>query len=290
MTSYNHEKYLADAIESVLNQTFSDFELIIVDDASRDNSPEIIRQYQQKDPRVRAIFRPDNQGISKTTNDGFAAAKGEYVAYVQSDDLWMPDKLKQQLKILEGNPDLVVWSDATIIDEAGNSTGWLFTEKYHAECKPKSGNLFSTLSRSNYICGQSMILKTEVAQEIQFDPELVYANDYKFMLELARKCDFYFIDEPLVQYRIHGDNSISKNKDVWVRDNYHISRHLLNNYDQDLSTHVIAKCYAQMGVHLHNQGHPRYARKCFASAIRNNYKKTSYYKKFIKVAVRSLLN
>ena len=66
MTSYNHEKYLADAIESVLNQTFSDFELIIVDDASRDNSPEIIRQYQQKDPRVRAIFRPDNQGISKT--------------------------------------------------------------------------------------------------------------------------------------------------------------------------------------------------------------------------------
>ena len=63
MTSYNHEKYLADAIESVLNQTFSDFELIIVDDASRDNSQEIIREYQQKDRRIRSIFHSANQGI-----------------------------------------------------------------------------------------------------------------------------------------------------------------------------------------------------------------------------------
>ena len=290
MTSYNHEKYLADAIESVLNQTFSDFELIIVDDASRDNSQEIIREYQQKDRRIRSIFHSENQGISITTNDGFSAAKGDYIAYVQSDDLWVLNKLEKQLKVLETNQDLVVWSDAIIIDKQGNSSGRLFTEKYHAECKPKSGNLFSSLSDSNYICGQSMILKTEVAQEIQFDPELVYANDYKFMLELARKCDFYFIDEPLVQYRIHGDNSISKNKNNWMRDSYYISRHVLNNYSKELSRYVIGKCYTKMGVHLHNQGHPRYARKCFAIAIKNNYTKTSYYKKFIKAAVRSLLN
>ncbi|MHC5183919.1 MAG: glycosyltransferase family 2 protein [Planctomycetota bacterium] len=290
MTSYNHEKFLPDAIDSVLNQTYEDFELIIIDDASSDRSQEIIGHFQQKDPRIRPIFHDRNMGISRTTNDGFMAAKGEYVAYVQSDDLWIPDKLEKQLTILEGNPDLVVWSDAAIIDEMGNSTGRLFTEKYHAECKPKSGNLFLSLSRSNYICGQSMILKTQVAQAIQFDPGFVYANDYKFMLELSRQCDFYFINEPLVQYRIHGDNSITKNKHIWARDDYYLSRYLLTNYVQELSKNVIAKCYKQMGVHLHNQGHLGYARKCFGAAIRNNSKKTSYYKKFIKSSAQSLLS
>ena len=289
MTSYNHEKYLAGAIESVINQTFGDFELIIIDDASSDGSQDIISQYQQKDPRIRPIFHERNMGISRTTNDGFIAAKGEYVAYVQSDDLWMPDKLQKQMEILENNPDLVVWSDATIIDEAGDSTGRLFTEKYHAQDKPKSGNLFSSLSSSNYICGQSMVLKAEVAQEIQFDPELIYANDYKFMLELSRKCGFYFVDEPLVQYRIHGDNSISKNRDIWSKDGYNLSRYLLTNYAEEFSKNVIAKCYAKMGVHLLNRKHFGYARKCYEAAIRNNPKKTSYYKKIIKSSLGNLL-
>lgn len=289
MTSYNHERYLPDAIGSVLGQTCQDFELIIVDDASKDRSQEIIRLHERKDSRIRSILHSENQGISRTTNDGFMAAKGEYVAYVQSDDLWLSNKLERQLKVLEQNPDLVVWTDAMIINGEGRSTGRRFTEKYQATQKPKSGNLFSSLSESNYICGQSIILKTEIAQEIQFDPKLIYANDYKFMLELSRRCEFYFIEEPLVQYRIHGDNSISKNKRLWVMDNYYISQHVLNNYGQEISKYVTAKCYARMGVHLHNQGHAVYAQKCFVAAIKNNPRKTSYYKKFIKSSIRNWL-
>jgi glycosyltransferase involved in cell wall biosynthesis len=286
MTSYNHEKYLSGALDSVLNQTFQDFELIVVDDASSDGSREIIRQYQRKDSRIRTIFHDRNMGISLTTNDGFNAAAGEYVAYVQSDDLWLPEKLEKQLQVLEHDPNLIVWSDAAIIDGTGKPTGRLFTEKYKAVEKQKSGNLFPALSKSNYICGQSMILKTAVAQEIRFDPKLVYANDYKFMLQLSRKYEFYFMDEPLVQYRIHGDNSISKNKDVWAKDGYHISRFLLKNHFAELPSAVAAKLYARIGLHLHNQGHPKYAQKCFQAAIRNNFIKTSYYKKSLKSMVR----
>jgi hypothetical protein len=135
-----------------------------------------------------------------------------------------------------------------------------------------------------------MILKTEVAQSIQSDPSLVYLNDHKFMLELSRQCDFYFIDESLVQYRIHAENSISKNRDIWERDAYCLSRYLMKKYECELSRKILSKHYARMGVHLYNQRHPRYARKCFGIAIKNNSRKTSYYKKFIKAAVRSLLN
>ena len=135
-----------------------------------------------------------------------------------------------------------------------------------------------------------MILRTEVAQKIKFDPALVYLNDHKFMLELSRQCDFYFIDEPLVQYRIHGDNSISKNRDQWEKDAFRLSSFLLKNYSSELPKDTTARCYKRLGVHLLNRRHPRYARKCFAIAIKNNYKKTSYYKKFIKAAVSSLLS
>jgi glycosyltransferase involved in cell wall biosynthesis len=289
MTSYNHEKYVTETLDSVLAQTFGDFELIVVDDASLDRSREMIRRYQQRDSRVRTIFHEKNSGISQTTNDGFLAATGQYLAYIQSDDLWLPEKLEKQMKILEKHPELAVWSDAAIIDDTGRPTGRLFTGKYKAADRPKSGDLFASLSQSNYICGQSMILKTTVAQDILFDPKLVYANDYKFMLQLSRRCQFYFINEPLVQYRIHGNNSINKNKHIWIKDSYFISRYLLENFCGELSTEVEASLYARMGVHLHNQGHTKYAQKCFGAAIRNNCKKTSYYKKFLTSSMRNLV-
>lgn len=289
MTSYNHERYLAEALDSVLAQTVGDFELIVVDDASSDRSGEIIRRYQQKDSRIRAIFHEKNSGISQTTNDGFLAATGQYLAYIQSDDLWLPEKLEKQIQILEKHPEWAVWSDAAIIDGAGRPTRRLFTEKYKAADRPKSGDLFASLSQFNYICGQSMILKTAAAQDILFDTRLVYANDYKFMLQLSRRCPFYFIKEPLVQYRIHGNNSINKNKHIWIKDGYYISLYLLQNFCEELSTEVQARLYARMGVHLHNEGHTKYAQKCFGAAIRNNCKKTSYYKKFFKSYMRNLL-
>jgi len=108
MTVYNGEKYLAEAIESILAQTFTDFELIIVDDGSQDRSPEIIREYEQRDDRVRFLWQGRNRGVSFARNRGIDAAGGQYIAFMDSDDVSLPTRLEQQLRFLQESPEIGV--------------------------------------------------------------------------------------------------------------------------------------------------------------------------------------
>ncbi|MGZ7171982.1 MAG: glycosyltransferase family 2 protein, partial [Halobacteriota archaeon] len=128
MASYNHEKFISEAIESVLGQDFDDLELIIVDDASTDSSRQIIQKYAAKDSRVSVILHEANCGIAKTANDGIAAAKGKFLAPIASDDVWMKDKLSKQLAVLESDEDLIVWTEAEIIDERSQPVGSTWRE------------------------------------------------------------------------------------------------------------------------------------------------------------------
>jgi len=123
MPSYNHEKYVSEAINSVLNQSAKDFELIIIDDCSSDSSPKIISNYESKDARIRVFIHNKNMGIAKTLNEGIDKANGKFIAFIGSDDIWVNSKLEKQLAILENNEDLVVWSDGQIIDGNGFDTG-----------------------------------------------------------------------------------------------------------------------------------------------------------------------
>lgn len=127
MTSYNYGKYISEAIDSVLAQTFSDLELIIVDDASEDNSKDIIHSYMNKYARIKAIFHQENLGISRTVNDGWNAASGKFIASISSDDIWASDKLEKQLEILQEDEDLVVCTEGKIIDRQGRATGEFFS-------------------------------------------------------------------------------------------------------------------------------------------------------------------
>jgi len=130
MTSYNHEKFISGAIESVLNQTFKDLELIVVDDNSWDRSRVIIEEFAKKDERIRKIFHQKNCGIAKTANDGLRNSNGKFIAFIASDDLWMKDKLEKQFKILERDEDLIVWCNSAIIDDDSEFTGEKSSEKY----------------------------------------------------------------------------------------------------------------------------------------------------------------
>ena len=106
MPVYNSEKYVAEAIESILGQTFSDFELIIVDDGSQDRSPEIIREYERQDDRVRLLRQEGNMGVATARNRGIDEAGGEFLALMDSDDISLPTRLEQQLRFLQENPDI----------------------------------------------------------------------------------------------------------------------------------------------------------------------------------------
>ncbi len=129
MQTWNSEQFIGEAIESVLGQDFEDLELIIVDGASTDATRQIIERYAKQDPRIRAIFHERNLGISSACNDGIEAAKGKFIAQIDSDDVWVADKLTKQLAVLERDEDLIVWSEGEIIDHAGRSIGKSFSER-----------------------------------------------------------------------------------------------------------------------------------------------------------------
>jgi glycosyltransferase involved in cell wall biosynthesis len=243
MTSYNHEKYLREAIESVLNQTFKDFELIIVDDGSYDNSPKIIEEYAKHDKRIRAYFHENNKGIPKTGNHCLARATGTYIAFISSDDIWSPSKLEKQLAILSNNDSLVVWSEGEIIDENSIPTGKTFTERASALRRKKSGNIFQELLKANFILGPSSILKRELTEGITFDERLRYLNDYKFMMDLAFRHHFFFVKEALVKYRVHSGSTFEARKTCWA-DLIILHKYFLQKYGaeipQEIKVHLLS--------------------------------------------------
>ncbi len=254
MPSYNHSRFIEEAIRSVLNQTFDDFELIIIDDGSSDNSQEIIQKFAEIDPRIKPIFHKKNMGIARTVNDGIDAARGEFISLTASDDVWAPNKLEVQLEILARNEDLVVWSEGKIIDANGNPTGQTFTERHNALNRKKSGRIFEELLKGNFIFGSSMILKRKNLGEIRFDESLTYLNDYKFAVDLAYNYEFYFIPEPLAMYRIHGGNSILNKDKEWLKDTIKINKYFLQQYGDHISKEIksllykrIAFSHAQLG-------------------------------------------
>lgn len=233
MPSFNHGKYVGEAIESVLNQTINDLELIIIDDASHDNSRDIIKRLSENDQRIKPKFNQKNMGIASTLNQAISYSEGKYIAFIASDDLWAPSKLKRQLEVLENNNDLVLWCEGKIINSKGEENNLHFTEYYGV---PKeSGSIFEELIKGNYIFGSSIMLKTENLRELMLDENLKYLNDHKLYLDLAYKYKYYFIPDALAKYRIHGENTTFRNISEWNKDAMMLSDYLLTRYGSNLS-------------------------------------------------------
>lgn len=115
---YNGEKYLKEAIESILNQTYKDFEFIIINDGSKDSSLEIIREYEKKDERIVVVSR-ENKGLIATLNEGMERAKGKYIARMDQDDISLPERFERQIKVMKNNNIMVCGTYTKVIDEDG---------------------------------------------------------------------------------------------------------------------------------------------------------------------------
>ncbi|MGZ4925273.1 MAG: glycosyltransferase [Halobacteriota archaeon] len=274
MKSYNHERFIAEAIESILRQSFDDFELLIVDDASTDRSQAIIKGYQDDDSRIRTLFHDTNEGITKVVNDGIDVAKGTYIAQIDSDDVWRGDKLEKQMDVFASNENLLVWSEGETIDRDGRVLG-SFSEFFRSQTAKKSGNLFHDLAVRNYIFGSSLAYKRANLGGLRYDPRLLYVNDYKFLLELARRYEFCYIDEPLARYRVHGDNALvgsGPEADARRRRGYTeeilIRNETLRQYGRDLSPPTKAAMYSLLGDIYRRVGDRRHALRSFLQAIR----------------------
>jgi hypothetical protein len=221
---YKVEKYVADTIQSVLNQTYQDFELIIVDDGSPDRSIDICRQF--KDSRI-TILRQPNQGVCAARNTGIGHAKGDYIAFLDGDDLWLPEKLAKHITHLQKNPRIgVSFSRSAFIDEKGKSLG-IYQMPKLTKITP------ALIIRRNPIGnGSAPVIRREVFQAIEyqdsvggvvkncyFDPKLAHFEDVECWLRISLLTDWQTegIPEALTLYRVNSQGA-STNLDKQVED------------------------------------------------------------------------
>lgn len=200
MANYNYGRYLPAAIESVLAQSWTNLELLIVDDGSTDNSVEIISRYLS-DGRARLIPVP-HLGQPGAKNAGIAAASGQFIAFLDADDIWHTDKLAQQLPLFENGSVGVVYSRRTLIDETGSPLPYLQPRLHR-------GQVLDAMFNDNFVCFSSVVVRRSVFEHIGcFDPHIALAIDFDLWLRAARHYQFDYVDAPLVEYRVgHGNLS-----------------------------------------------------------------------------------
>ncbi|HEY9658471.1 MAG TPA: glycosyltransferase, partial [Allocoleopsis sp.] len=206
MPIYNNAPYLRHAVESILQQTFSDFELILVDDGSTDRSLDILRDYAAKDDRIHLISR-DNRGIARSRNDGFQVTRGALIAVMDGDDVALPDRLARQVDFLQQHPEVVCVGGAhEIIDHKGRLLTCLSLPEQDEQIQQQA------LAGHGSICHPcAMIRRTALEQIGGYDETLTIAVDLDLWLRLGEVGKLANLSEPILQYRLHG-NSISEQK------------------------------------------------------------------------------
>jgi len=200
---YNSEKYIAETIESVLAQTYSDWEMIIVDDCSTDNSKEIIRKYARKDSRIHLIEFEKNSGTGKARDVALQNAKGRFVAFLDSDDMWLPEKLEKQIRFMTGNNYPISFTSYKSIDENGKDLDRIIQVV-------KSVNLHQYLK--NTIIGySSSMIDLEQTGSLKIADIRIRVDTQLWISLLKKGFIAYGLDEVLMIYRVHK-KSISSNK------------------------------------------------------------------------------
>lgn len=206
--TFNRNSFLESAIESVLTQTFRDFEIIIVDDASSDDVHECLKQFD--DPRLKHIRHKVNRGEAGARNTGIENSTGEYIAFLDDDDTWLPEKIEQQLSVLENLPAKVagIYSGYVAIEFSSKKT--LYTK-----VPAMRGDICNDLLVRNLIGTPStvMIRRACIQQAGLFDENLCYGVDHDFYLRIAKHYHFEYIKKPLVKYTIH-EKRLTNNPDI----------------------------------------------------------------------------
>ncbi|MEZ4883090.1 MAG: glycosyltransferase family 2 protein [Chitinophagales bacterium] len=216
LCTYNDGLFLEEAIQSMLNQTFADFEFIIINDGSTDNTKSIIHNFAS--PKIRYFEHPENRGQEDSKNLGLSKATGKYVAYMDGDDISEPDRLQIQFDFMEQHPEIGICS--TCVHFFGYKTGIFWGTEKHNEIQLNS--LFST-SMTHATC---MIRRSVLEyHKIRYKKGYLAAEDFLFLSEVITKTKTYCIQKPLYHYRQHGMNISNQKYAVQVNNFSRISRH-----------------------------------------------------------------
>jgi len=207
MPAYNAEKYIKEAIESILNQTYSDFEFIIIDDGSSDNTPNIIEEYANKDGRIVYLANEENKGISYTRNRGLAAAKGKYIAVMDADDIAEVERFEKQVEYMEENEDIGVLGSAHIIINENNENG----QTVVMPAEDREIRVYA-LHGSPISNPTAMIRKSVIDENnLRYDEEYDGAEDYELWQRMTKITKFHNLPEVFMRCRQVKNNEKAYN-------------------------------------------------------------------------------
>jgi glycosyltransferase involved in cell wall biosynthesis len=204
--TYNRAEFLRSAIESVLEQSFANLEIIVSDDKSTDHTRELVKSF--KDDRIKYILNKGKKGPSATRNTAILASEGEYIAFLDDDDEWLPDKLERQVQVLDkSQPNICgVYSKSLIIDRSTDQI--ISTNPANDEMK---GNLLYQLAIKNPIHTPTAVIRKKCLEKVGlFDETISYMEDRDLWIRLSMHWDFEYISEPLAKIYVHGRPHLSQ--------------------------------------------------------------------------------
>ena len=287
---HNCETYLSKSIESVLHQTHNNLEYILIDDCSSDSSREIIKYYSGRDSRIKFHFQSENRGPSKARNEGIACSKGEYIAFIDADDLWAENKLEEQLNAFLKNDKLgLIGTNGYVVDESGNEKG-----KMLADSKIKAGKISAKefILEGVPVATSAAIIKHECINTCGcFNEDYFIAEDYLLWLKICQKYDMCILNIPLIYYRQH-EQSLTGNK---VRNR----REKLRLFENEIITdpelmkqlgeefqYKLQRMYCSLGNMYRKEGKREDAEEQFKKSLKYNINlfvtlKTQLYRMFL---------
>lgn len=258
--TYNRVNLLHSAITSVLNQTFQDFEILVIDDGSQDNTQEVVGNFH--DTRVHYIRHKKNKGEAEARNTGIINSHAEYIAFLDDDDEWMPEKLRLQVDLFENSEPRVgcIYTGYLVVDTT--------KKKILRQRIPiKRGNIYHDIFVRNYIgIPSTVILKRECFQKVNlFDKNIAFGTDYDMWIRIAKEFHFDYIEKPLVKYCVHK-NRLSTNLEIQIKG----FETILKKYDQffTLNNKIYCHHYIYLGLLYCCIGNFKKGREVFLKTIR----------------------
>lgn len=230
MPAFNAAASISESIDSVLRQTYNDWELIIVNDCSCDSTLDIIRVYQEMEPRIVVLTNDKNLGVSKTRNRGVRESKGKWIAFLDSDDLWMPDKLEQQMRLIhdreiDGDESVLVYTGSAFMDNSGRLSDYRLVVPEEIS--------YRELLKQNLISCSSVLIRKELVLKYPMEHDDMH-EDYAVWLQILKDGGrAYGINQPLLIYRL-SQSSKSGNKKKAAVMTYRVYRFLGLNTVQSL--------------------------------------------------------
>ncbi|WP_407403362.1 glycosyltransferase [Chryseobacterium sp.] len=229
---YNQATFIRESLDSIKKQLYTNYEILICDDFSKDNSVEIIEQWISENPTLPITFvkHEENKGICKSLNELLSLSRGKYIQLLALDDLLEEDKLQRHVSLLERSKETeaLVFSEAHLIDDYSKRYQNKFIAYHHQYLSLESRNYYHDILMKNFIPAMSTLLKSSIIKEMGGWDETLSYEDYDMWLGLSRDFDFIFDDKPSCSYRLHASNTHKKknftedsNFDIFIKHKEH---------------------------------------------------------------------